>query len=133
MKKITFIVLLFICLLQAKSDAQSIIAGGNHSIAVCNDGTVRGWGWNNHGQVGDSTYIDKWIPTQVMNGLVGVVGVAGGFDHTLAVKSDGTMRAWGNGMYGQLGYGASSNVNFPVQVSGLMNVINAAAGEEHSL
>jgi len=48
--------------------------------------------------------------------------------HSLAVKADGTVWAWGYNAYGQLGDGTTTQRNTPVQVSGLTNVVAVEAG-----
>jgi len=57
---------------------------------------------------------------------------AGNF-HTMALKSDGTVWAWGYNSYGQLGDGTTTNRSTPVQVSSLSNVTAIAGGNSHSL
>ena len=47
-------------------------------------------------------------PVQVQ-GLSSVVAIAAGNDHSLALKSDGTVWAWGNNSYGQLGVGSTTS------------------------
>jgi alpha-tubulin suppressor-like RCC1 family protein len=69
------------------------------------------------------TTADYWI--------VGAV-VAGGH-HTVAVKSDATVWAWGNNASGQLGDGTQWDRTTPVQVTGLTNVVAVAAGRDHTL
>lgn len=58
--------------------------------------------------------------------------VAAGHYHTLALKSDGTVWAWGSNSQGQLGDGTQTSRNVPVQVTGLTNVVLVAAGGAHS-
>ena len=53
--------------------------------------------------------------------------------HSLAVKSDGTVWAWGYNAYGQLGDGTTTERHAPVQVSGLTDVVAVAGGYMHSL
>ncbi|MCL2143112.1 MAG: fibronectin type III domain-containing protein, partial [Methanomassiliicoccaceae archaeon] len=105
-----------------------------HSIALKSDGTVWAWGRNNYGQLGDGTSgtgADKSLPTQV-SGLTDVIAIGAGRNHSLAVKSDGTVWAWGYNNYGQLGDGTTANRNEPVQVSGLTDVTAVSGGEGHS-
>jgi hypothetical protein len=66
-------------------------------------------------------------------GLSGVQDIDGGADHSLALKSDGTVWAWGYNGVGELGDGTTTNRTTPVQVSGLSGVRAIAAGEFHSL
>ena len=66
-----------------------IAAGGAYSVAVKN-GSVVAWGYNNTGQLGDGTVTQRTTPVSI-NGIDGVTAVAAGYDHTLALKSDGTV------------------------------------------
>ncbi|KFA91072.1 RCC1 repeat- and reductase domain-containing protein, partial [Archangium violaceum Cb vi76] len=68
-----------------------------------------------------------------MQGLSGVVAVAAGYGHSLAVRSDGTVWSWGYNSEGQLGDGTTNNRTTPVQVSGLSGVVSVAAGRFHAL
>jgi alpha-tubulin suppressor-like RCC1 family protein len=65
--------------------------------------------------------------------LAGVTAVAGGGEHSLALKVDGTVWAWGLNASGQLGDGARTSRATPAQVSGLNEVTAIAAGYYHSL
>lgn len=49
------------------NNVATVTAGGYHSVAIKKDGTVWAWGWNEGGQLGDGTTIDRYIPVQVMN------------------------------------------------------------------
>ncbi len=114
--------------------SQTIAGGGNHSLFVCTDATARTCGLNNYGQLGDgTTTIYKSTPVQV-SGLTGITAVAGGGDHSLFVKNDGTAWACGYNVAGQLGDGTTTLYkSTPVQVSGLTGITSVAAGEYHSL
>ncbi|HEU5453104.1 MAG TPA: hypothetical protein VFU76_14010, partial [Terriglobales bacterium] len=119
------------------SQATGIAAGGYHSLALRVDGTVWGWGYNANGEVGNGVFSSGGCncvayPVQV-SALTGVVAVAAGYQHSLALKSDGTVWAWGYGYDGELGDGNSTRSSVPVQVSGLSGVVAIAAGENHSL
>ncbi len=117
----------------------AVDAGGFHVLAIMPDTTVRAWGYNYFGQLGDGTTVNRSVPVAV-SGLSGVKEVAGGGYHSLARKSDGTVAAWGNGYQGQLGNGSNTQtVTTPVQVSGLSGVLDISAsstvagGSYHSL
>ena len=71
------------------TNASGIAAGGFHSLAVKDNGTVIAWGDNADGQ------------TNVPGALSNAVAVAAGSKHSLALKSDGTVVAWGNNSSGQ--------------------------------
>jgi alpha-tubulin suppressor-like RCC1 family protein len=102
------------------------------SLALLSDGTVRGWGNNEYGQIGDGSTADRDVPVSV-SGLSGVVAISAGTDHSLALLSDGTVKAWGLNNDGQLGNGTTTNSTTPVTVSGLSGVVAIAAGGFHSL
>ena len=70
-------------------------------MARCGHGVTTIWG-----QLGDGTTTRRTAPVQV-SGLSGVVTVAAGSVHSLALKSDGTVWAWGYNRYGELGNGTS--------------------------
>ena len=84
------------------------------------------------GQLGNGTNTSACVPVPVLS-LTGVVAVAGGKYHSLALKGDGTAWAWGYNYYGQLGNGSNGDTNLPAPVSGLAGVATLAAGHYHSL
>lgn len=99
--------------------AAGTIAGGNtHTLVVrTTDGTVWAFGQNSDGQLGDNTTTQRKTPTQVGGGLSGVVAVAAGAKHSLALTSAGVLYAWGdNTTYGQIGNGNNTDQKLPVQV-----------------
>ncbi|MEQ1744372.1 MAG: T9SS type A sorting domain-containing protein [Saprospiraceae bacterium] len=112
--------------------AQNVVAGGRHSLAICSDSTVRAWGYNGFGQLGDGTMQEKHTGVPVP-GLAGVAQVAGGLFHSLFVKSDGTVWSCGRNVLGPLGNGTNVNSPTVVPVTGLTDIVEAAGGGEHSL
>jgi alpha-tubulin suppressor-like RCC1 family protein len=126
-------------------DPKAMVAAAFASVfAVVAIGTVAGasasgnawaWGLNSDGELGNGSatrYSGLSTPGQVVN-LSQVVSVAGGDDHSLALRSDGTVWAWGNNGWGQLGNGTYTRSLTPTQVSGLTNVKAIAAGSLHNL
>jgi alpha-tubulin suppressor-like RCC1 family protein len=113
---------------------RDIAGGGGHSLALKTDCTVFAWGYNGQGQLGDGTSgTDRTTPVQVQN-LSGVKAIAAGQNHSLALKEDGTVFAWGHNLYGQAGDGTSgTDRTTPVQVQNLSGVKAIAAGGSHSL
>jgi YD repeat-containing protein len=110
-----------------------VAAGYLHSLALRSDGTVWAWGSDDFGEIGNGTIgHNQTTPVQVV-GLTNVVKIAAGGYFSLALRSDGTVWAWGENNTGQLGDGSTINSPVPVQVSGLSRVTNISAGDESSL
>jgi alpha-tubulin suppressor-like RCC1 family protein len=117
---------------------EEIAAGQMHTLALEEDGTVLAWGYNRDGELGDGTNQDNPAPVQVKDfrdpsgRLSGVRAVAAGSVHSLALKEDGTVWAWGANDVGQLGNGTEGNqplgINTPLEVKGLGGVELIAAG-----
>ncbi|HXI73859.1 MAG TPA: hypothetical protein VNN22_26245 [Verrucomicrobiae bacterium] len=106
------------------SNVVAIASGDRHLLALTRAGTVVGWGSDNYGQatgVPGNLYYSNGIV--MLNGLIlsNVVAIAAGSQHSVALKSDGTVVAWGNNAFGQ--------TNVP---SGLSNVIAIALGGNES-
>ena len=74
------------------------------------------------GQLGDGTTMVRTNPVQVKHedgsGLSGVLGISAGIEHTVFLKSDGTLTVYATGanFMGQLGDGTTTNRSNPVQV-----------------
>ena len=116
----------------ALGTAHKIVAGRYFTIALENDGTLRAWGDNYYGQLGDGTTTRRLSPVQV-TGLAGVAAVAGGGYHTVALKNDGTVWTWGDNSFGQLGDGTTMERHAPAQVKGLAGITAIAAGYSHTV
>jgi alpha-tubulin suppressor-like RCC1 family protein len=86
------------------------------------DGTVWSWGINAAGQLGDGTFEPRSSPGQVVDPssatglLTGVSRISAGGGHSLALKTDGTVLAWGSHSDGQIGDGTDPAVVTPVKV-----------------
>jgi alpha-tubulin suppressor-like RCC1 family protein len=122
--------------------------GGDHSLALCSDGTVAAWGRNTEGQLGDNGTTNRSAPVAVsmvagISALAGktVIGLAAGKSHSLAFCTDGTVAAWGYNEKGQLGDNSTTNRQVPVAVSTATGisalagktVVGVTAGNSHSL
>jgi alpha-tubulin suppressor-like RCC1 family protein len=116
------------------SGVKAIFAGSYNGFAVLADGTVRGWGGDGCGELGDGGTTSLGSPVPVFAGLGAIKAIAGGEGHTLVLLANGTVRAVGCNAYGQLGDGTMENVRTtPVPVKGLRGVTAIAAGGVHSL
>ncbi|HWV38532.1 MAG TPA: RCC1 repeat-containing protein [Vulgatibacter sp.] len=114
-------------------NAIEVAAGFDHSLALLADGQVWAWGRNDEGQLGDKSFQDRWTPVPVFVPCsTGVVTIAAGGAHSLALCDDGSLWAWGRGAEGQIGDDNWSECPGPCQVS-LDGAIRVAAGAYHSL
>ncbi|WP_121913879.1 InlB B-repeat-containing protein [Bifidobacterium sp. wkB344] len=106
--------------------ATQVSAGYHLSLAVGSDGYAYAWGDNYYGQLGnDNSYRNSTVPVRVRDpanptdkskGLQ-ATQVSAGYNHSLAVGSDGNAYAWGRNNYGQLGDNSYRNSTVPVPVS----------------
>jgi alpha-tubulin suppressor-like RCC1 family protein len=97
-------------------------AGLRHSLVVREDGSVWAWGDNSRGQLGDGTVGGRRDTPAPVQRLTDVVAVAVGQYHSLALKKDGTVWAWGANQYSQLGDMTLEDQPLPVQVESLKPV-----------
>lgn len=119
---------------QIGSGYKAIAGGKVHSVAVKTDGTLWAWGFNGQGQLGDGTLVNKSSPVQIGAGYKAVASdgaIVGSISHSLALKTDGTLWAWGSNSNGQLGDGSLVDKNIPVQIGVGYAAIDA--GRYHSL
>src|SRR6185369_8839863 len=125
-----------------------VAQGGVHSVAFFNNSTVRSWGYNGFGQLGLGNGITTFSGTPIKTvDISGVKAVAAGGFHTLALKNDDTLWAWGKNDLGQLGVGSGVTdeifkfgySTIPVKVfsgtvsGGFSNISSIAANGHHSL
>jgi alpha-tubulin suppressor-like RCC1 family protein len=112
---------------------KEIAAAGEWGAALLTDGTVKAWGGNVSGQLGDGTTETKPTPVPV-KGLAGsVTEIAAAGEHIVALLSNGTVETWGNNIFGQLGNGTDGGGKedctvlcrslTPIQVPGLSGVV----------
>jgi alpha-tubulin suppressor-like RCC1 family protein len=118
----------------AGSDVVQVAGGRVHGLALRSDGTVSAWGLNERGELGDGTTTDRFTPVQV-KGLTGVITqVPAGEGFSLALRSDGTVWAWGQNNHGQLGRGIITSEGVaPARVAVLNRVTKISAGRKFAL
>lgn len=114
-------------------NVKNLDSGCQHVLALKRNGTVRAWGSNNDGQLGnDDAPNNSPIPVAV-SGLDNVKAVSAGGSHSLALKTNGTVRAWGSDDDGELGNNSPLNARpVPIKVDDLNHVRAIAAGQNVS-
>ena len=111
--------------------ALDISSGSEHSCSALSDGTVKCWGANWGGQLGNGTTNDQLSPVSVSS-ISNAVAAFVGMYHSCAVLSDGTAKCWGSNWSGQLGDGTETDRDTPVIVNGLSGVTKMAGGSDHT-
>ena len=135
------------------SEVTAIAAGTEHSLALLKNGTVKAWGSNREGKLGDDSKTNSDVPVVVCaggetapcaTGLSEVASIAGGWGYSLALLKNGTVKSWGGNFEGQLGDGGGygngeacdpaepCGSKVPVAVSDLSEVTAIAAGVTNS-
>ena len=106
----------------------AIAAGTGFTCARRADGTVRCWGTNQFGQLGDDTTAGpRFLPVAV-SGLTGAIRIAAGATHACALRGGGSMVCWGGNGQGQLGTGDATSRDVPTAVVDIDNVAEIGAG-----
>ena len=117
----------------------TVWGGAQETVSLKSDGSVWTWGLNSFGQLGINTSNNQSaVPVQVLGPgavgfLTGVQAIMGGETHNVALKSDGTVWAWGWNQLNQLGDGTTTSRTVPVQVSGLTNITSLGSRAYHTL
>ena len=118
----------------------AVSAGQYHSLALKSDGSLWAWGKNHFGEIGDGTYTgvqpgtttyannDKLTPVKIMDN---VTFISAGDDHSMAIKKDGSLWAWGKNTDGQLGDGTIVNRTTPVKI--MDGAASVSAGSNHTM
>jgi alpha-tubulin suppressor-like RCC1 family protein len=117
------------------SGVKDIATGYFHTCVITQNGTVKCWGNNMHGQLGDGTNNNRNIntPVDVLGLSSGVIAIAAGDYHTCAITQNGAVKCWGSNPSGQLGNGTNNQGNAPVDVAGLSYGVKAiAVGKLHT-
>ncbi len=102
---------------------RSVYGGYLHATAIKNDGTLWAWGDNNYGQAGLGSSISYTESPVQVGSATNWFSIGGGFNHSLAIKNNGTLWSWGSDSFGQLGDGNSNSndVYTPTQIGSNTN------------
>ena len=116
------------------STATVIAAGYAHSCTGLDDGTVKCWGRNGEGQLGNGTISIKRKRPVTVTGVSTATGLAASYYHTCARLDDGTVQCWGGNWAGQLGDGTKKSSSTPVTVAltGVSPATDVEAGNRHT-
>jgi hypothetical protein len=115
------------------NDWKLVSAGGFHTLAIKNDGSIWSWGYNSDGQLGQGNS-GNWnsTPTRIGTSNDWKLISTGRF-HSMAIKNDGSLWAFGYNAFGQLGIGNYNNITVPTRVGLANNWIGIEAGQYHTL
>jgi alpha-tubulin suppressor-like RCC1 family protein len=110
--------------------ATAVSTGTDHACALLSDRTVRCWGQNDRGQLGDGTTTPRLTAVGV-RGLIGVIDVSAGYGYTCAVldrgAGNGPVRCWGADKW--LAHGSRNYGDVPAAIGGITDAIAVSAGE----
>ncbi len=115
---------------------KSISAGDRHVMALTQDNEAWIWGANDKNQLGtnesDAAKSNRNIPIRIAN-LTSIKQVSAGIDHSVLLKTDGTLYTWGDNTYGQLGNGSTATVRKPVSIENIGRDAYVSAGGYHTI
>lgn len=131
--------------------AVKVAAGGDHACAILNDGSVKCWGYNSSGQLGQGSIADLGDGAGEMGDALLAVNlgtgktateIAAGREHTCAILNDETLKCWGNNDHGQLGVGSFTYLGdnggemgdalLPIDLGTGRKAIQLAVGGDHN-
>jgi alpha-tubulin suppressor-like RCC1 family protein len=131
--------------LAVRFDAVAVASTSDHALALARDGSVYAWGLGSSGQLGigalptvnfrsRSARVMPHIPYPVRIPDLGeVTAISAGAQHSLALRKDGTVLAWGDNKLGQIGDGTTRNRDRPFTVPGVRNAVAIAASSRFSV
>ena len=113
---------------------KTVLIGAEHTIAIKTDGTLWAWGKNYQGLLGDGTTTNRNSPVQIGTATNWETVFLGNTSlHTMALKTDGTLWAWGVNSDGQLGDGTTTNRLSPVQIGNATNWKSISLGYSYTV
>jgi alpha-tubulin suppressor-like RCC1 family protein len=110
-----------------------VSAGPSHTSAVKTDRSLWSWGNNGFGRLGNNSTVDRCSPVREISSSTTWCQVTGGQYHTAALKTDGSLWAWGNSGYGQLGNNSTVDRCSPVrEITSSTTWCQVSAGYRHT-
>ncbi|MBZ5528793.1 MAG: hypothetical protein LAN71_12940, partial [Acidobacteriia bacterium] len=117
---------------------KAISAGGGFALALLENGTIKAWGRNHSGEIGDEVISGSTVPVTIP-GIDSAVAISAGLDYALAILRDGTVRVWGSGAFDGVHFAGSRSPSIhtdtdahwtakPVAIPGLRNAVAIATG-----
>ena len=117
--------------------------GYSHSAALTSNGRLFTWGYNDYGQLGDGSAVDKYIPIEITNRFSlatedKIIQVSLGGNHSVALTSNGRLFTWGYNYYGELGDGTTTYRYTPTEITNRFSlskgdkIIQVSLGTSHS-
>jgi|GEM_PF-3281147 len=115
------------------NDWDCVAAGMEHTLAIKTDGSLWAWGNNANGRTGLGTSAGQTLSPMRVGTATGWVFAAASQTHTLAIRADGSLWAWGSNTNGRLGDGTTSQRTSPVRVGTDADWAGCGAGDQYSL
>jgi alpha-tubulin suppressor-like RCC1 family protein len=111
-----------------------VSAGYQFAVVLGTDGSVWGWGADGSGQLDNAPTTNPVTRPLELTGMnSGITQISAGYNHVLALESNGTALAWGDNSAGELGDGSTASAVGAVQVASLTSASQVSAGGEFSL
>lgn len=115
------------------TDWIQISAGSNHTVAIRSTGEALAWGYNNVGQLGNTSITNRSVPLLVAGVFTDWAQVSAGYRFTVGIRANGTAWAWGINTSGRLGDNTTVSKRSPVAVvGGFTDWVQIAAGYSHT-
>jgi len=112
----------------------TVSTGAGHTLAINKDGTLWAWGYNGDGQLGIGDAAGrKEVPTKVTAAGNGWAMASAAVNSSYAIKTDGTLWAWGYNDDGQLGLGDTVSRNVPTQIGSATDWATVSGGQWHAV
>jgi alpha-tubulin suppressor-like RCC1 family protein len=113
------------------STATQIAKGDDYGCALLSGGSIKCWGFNSSGQLGDGTTTSRNTPVSV-TGISAATQISARTSNTCALLQDGSIKCWGWYGSGMLGTVVASDSSSPVTIAGISNATAVVVGNSHT-